>query len=214
MALRANINTENFLLTIPDEAGVVAWPDIFGNENAVEMEIGAGKGTFLLAAAEANRNINYLGIEYATAYAAFAADRLRRHDRLNARMVHAEADWWIRRHVPDASLAALHIYFPDPWPKVRHHKRRLIQDAFIPTVYRILRPGGQLRLVTDHAGYFAHMQEVLNKQPMLTESVFDAPRHVRQAGDTLLTGTNFERKYIAQGREFHALAYLKPAAGQ
>lgn len=212
MALRANLHPEKFLLTVPDETGLLAWPDIFENDHPVELEIGAGKGTFLLAAAEANRDINYVGIEYANAYAAFAADRLRRHDCINARMVHAEATWWIRCHVPDASLAALHIYFPDPWPKVRHHKRRLIQEAFIPTVQRILKPGGELRLVTDHAGYFAHMVEVLHKQNFLTQTTFDAAPHVRETDAGLLTGTNFERKYIAQQREFHALAYRKPDA--
>ena len=103
------------MLNIPDEAGKVGWGEIFGNEHPVELEIGAGKGTFLLGIAEAMPERNFVGIEYAKAYAEVAGDRLRRHQTANARMVHAEASWWIRCHVPDESLAGVHVYFPDPW---------------------------------------------------------------------------------------------------
>src|SRR4051812_38090078 len=164
MALRPNLKPAEFLLNLTDEAGRIRWTDIFGNDHPVELEIGSGKGTFLLAAAEANPAHNFVGIEYANAYAIFAADRLRRHNTVNARMVHAEASWWIRCHVPDASLAAVHVYFPDPWPKARHQKRRLVQVPFLKEVHRMLVPGGKLRLVTDHADYFAHMQKVLGEQ--------------------------------------------------
>jgi tRNA (guanine-N7-)-methyltransferase len=211
MALRPNLQPEPMLLRLPDEAGKIRWTDIFGNDHPVELEIGAGKGTFLLAIAQALPEHNYVGIEYAKAYAEFAADRLRRHHTLNARMVHAEATWWLRCHVPDASLAALHIYFPDPWPKTRHHKRRLIQRPFLKEVHRMLVPGGILRLVTDHADYFAHMQETLAAQSDLEVIAFDSPVPLKaDAPAGSIVGTNFERKYIAEGRTFHATAARKP----
>jgi tRNA (guanine-N7-)-methyltransferase len=211
MALRPNLQPEPMLLNLPDEAGKVVWSDIFQNDHPVELEIGAGKGTFLLAIAQAKPEHNYVGIEYARAYADFAADRLRRHQTANARMVHGEATWWVRCHVPDSSLAAVHIYFRDPWPKTKQQKRRLIQLPFLKEVYRVLVPGGKLRLVTDHAGYFAHMQETLAAQQDLQVVACDSP--VPLKGDApagSIVGTNFERKYIAEGRTFHATAAVKP----
>jgi tRNA (guanine-N7-)-methyltransferase len=211
MALRPNLQPAEFLLDAPDEAGKLSWQTIFGNEHPVELEIGSGKGTFLLAIAESKPEHNYIGIEYARAYAEFAADRLRRHDTRNARMVHAEASWWVRCHIPDSSIAAVHVYFPDPWPKARHHKRRLVQVPFTKEVHRILVPGGKLRLVTDHADYFAHMQQVLKEQTYLDVVEFDSPAPLKaNAPAGSIVGTNFERKYITEGRTFHAAAARKP----
>jgi len=210
MALRPNLQPDEMLLRIPDEAGKIRWVDIFGNEHPVELEIGSGKGTFLLGIAEALPEHNYVGIEYAKAYADFAADRLRRHQTTNARMVNAEAAWWIRCHVPDASLAAIHVYFPDPWPKTRHHKRRLVQPSFLKECFRMLVPGGKLRLVTDHADYFQHMVETLGGQTDLKVVAFESPVALKaDAPAGSIVGTNFERKYIAEGRTFHATMAVK-----
>jgi tRNA (guanine-N7-)-methyltransferase len=129
-------------------------------------------------------------------------------------MVHGEATWWIRCHVPDAALAAVHIYFPDPWPKARHNKRRIVQIPFIQEIHRVLTPGGKLRLVTDHADYFSHMQATLAAQSDLTIIPFDSPVPLKpdapEGSPPLLVGTNFERKYIAEGRPFYATAAQKP----
>jgi len=211
MALRDNLIVAPILLSAPDEAGRLSFADVFGNANPVELEIGSGKGTFLLGIATAQPQTNFIGIEWARAYAHFAADRLRRHARLNCRIVNGEAAWWIRCHVPDATLAAVHIYFPDPWPKARHHKRRLIQLPFLKEVHRILVPGGKLRLVTDHADYFAHMKQTLEAQQDLKIISFDSPvAPPNAAGQNLIVGTNFEKKYVAEGRSFNAIAAEKP----
>jgi tRNA (guanine-N7-)-methyltransferase len=210
MALRPNLVPEPMLLTLTDEAGRIAWKDIFGNEHPVELEIGSGKGTFLVAVGEARPEHNYVGIEYARQYAVFAADRLRRRGLMNTRMVHGEATWWMRCHVPDGSLAAVHVYFPDPWPKARHQKRRLVQLPFLKEVHRMLRPGGMLRLVTDHADYFTHMQAMLSQQSDLTVVPFESPVPLKaDAPEGSIVGTNFERKYIAEGRTFQATAAVK-----
>ncbi len=208
MALRGDLILEPILLSVADEAGVLNWGEVFGNDHPVELEIGSGKGTFLLAVSEAKAGVNFVGIEWAKAYAEFAADRLRRHGRMNCRIVHGEAGWWIRAHVPAGSLEAMHIYFPDPWPKTRHHKRRIIQLPFLKEVHRVLKPGGKLRLVTDHADYFAHMKETLGGQSDLKVTEFDSP--VAGMGEKgLMVGTNFEKKYIAEGRAFYAVAAVK-----
>jgi tRNA (guanine-N7-)-methyltransferase len=175
---------------------------LFGNDNPVELEIGIGKGTFLLDVARARTGTNFIGIEYANWYARYAADRLRRHGVTNARVARVEANFFIREFVADGSLSALHIYFPDPWPKKRHHKRRLIQDSFVPSMKRILVPGGRVNIVTDHEEYFEQIRQVLRASGM-TIVEYARPSNV---ADSEFVGTNFERKYRREGRPFHAIA--------
>ncbi|MFW6132955.1 MAG: tRNA (guanine(46)-N(7))-methyltransferase TrmB, partial [Planctomycetota bacterium] len=103
----------------------------------------------------------------------------------------------------------VHIYFPDPWPKRRHHRRRLIQPPFVDLLRRVLSPGGELLVVTDHLGYFEHIRRVLTDAPCFARIRF--PRMADATGEQV--GTNFERKYIAQGRAFYHLARLRYARG-
>ncbi len=136
----------------------VAWSTLFGNNNPVELEIGIGKGTFLTDQAKARPDTNFFGIEWARWFWRYASDRLRRNHCTNARTVRAEAGFFLKEHVPDGSLSVLHIYFPDPWPKARHHRRRLIQPVFMPIVERVLVAGGRLQVVTDHLDYWTHIE--------------------------------------------------------
>ena len=178
---------------------------LFENDNPVELEIGMGKGTFLTEQSLARPQTNFLGIEWANWYWRYASDRLRRHECLNARTVRAEAMFFIREHVADASLAVVHVYFPDPWPKKRHHKRRLIQEPFLQQVQRILVPGGRLQVVTDHADYFQQIEAVVTASPLKIIE-YNRPG---SAGEGEFVGTNFERKYRREGRPFHAIAAVK-----
>jgi tRNA (guanine-N7-)-methyltransferase len=189
--------------------GPVGLGAIFGNSRPVEIEIGTGKGTFLLARASARPEVNFLGIEWAKAYAAYAADRFRRAGLTNVRMLRCEAAHFFKVCLADApgSLWRVHIYFPDPWPKRRHHRRRLIQPAFIEQVRRTLRPGGQLIIVTDHLEYFEHIKRVVARVAGLAAAPM--PRMADRDGEVV--GTNFERKYIAQGRPFYKLVRLRYA---
>ncbi len=206
MALKSNLVTGSVLLSISDDVGLLNWHDIFLNDHPVEMEIGSGKGTFLMAAAAAFPDRNFLGIEWAKAYCDFAADRVRRHQLTNARMVRADANWWIRAHVPDQSISALHVYFPDPWPKKRHHKRRLIQTPFLQQAARILTSTGILRIVTDHAEYFEHIRAVTAEFTSMRETEFVSPLPM---ADGMLVGTNFEKKYMRENRSFNCIALIK-----
>lgn len=183
----------------------IDWREMFGNDHPVEMEIGCGKGTFITDQAKARPEVNFFGIEWANFYYRYAADRLRRHHCTNARMIRADAAFFVSELVPDASLDVLHIYFPDPWPKKRHHKRRLIQQPFIKQIERILKPGGLLKIVTDHLDYFEQI-EPLVKSSNLTVIDYNRPG---SAGDGEFVGTNFERKYRREGRPFYAIAARK-----
>ena len=176
----------------------IDWPQLFGNDHPVEMEIGMGKGTFLTEQAAARPDTNFFGIEWASWYWRYASDRLRRHRCLNVRTARAEAMFFIREHVADISLSVLHIYFPDPWPKKRHHKRRLIQEPFIKQVERILKAGGRLQVVTDHQDYFEQI-EIVVKTSALQIIEYNRPG---SAAEGEFVGTNFERKYRREGRPF------------
>jgi len=183
----------------------LSFPELFGNDHPVEIEIGTGKGTFLLEAAKAHSEINYLGIEWARWYWRYASDRLRRHACLNARTVRAEAVFFLQEFIPPATISVLHIYFPDPWPKKRHHKRRLIQPPFMELVERILIPGGRVQIVTDHQDYFEQIESVVKGSKL---KIIDYNRP-GSAAEGEFVGTNFERKYKREGRPFYALAATK-----
>ena len=185
----------------------IIWPDLYGNDHPVEMEIGMGKGTFLTEQAKARPGVNFFGIEWANFYWRYASDRLRRHKCDNARTVRAEALFFLREHVADASLSVIHVYFPDPWPKKRHHKRRLVQQPFLDQARRVLMPGGRLQVVTDHKGYWEeNIEPLVRAAAGFTVVDYNRPG---SAGDGEFVGTNFERKYQREGRPFYAIAAVR-----
>ncbi|HSZ55669.1 MAG TPA: tRNA (guanosine(46)-N7)-methyltransferase TrmB [Tepidisphaeraceae bacterium] len=183
----------------------IDWRELFGNEQPVELEIGMGKGTFLTEQARARPEVNFFGIEWARWYWRYASDRLRRNDCSNVRTVRAEAGYFLSEFVADGSLSVLHIYFPDPWPKTRHHKRRLVQEPFMRQVERVLVPGGRVQIVTDHQDYFEQIETVV-KASKLTVIDYNRPG---SASEGEFVGTNFERKYRREGRPFYAIAAVK-----
>ncbi|MFN4243463.1 MAG: tRNA (guanosine(46)-N7)-methyltransferase TrmB [Tepidisphaerales bacterium] len=183
------------------------WAQLFGNRNPVELEIGMGKGTFITEQARARPEVNFFGIEWARWFWRYASDRLRRNGCTNARTVRAEANYFLREFVPDGTISVLHVYFPDPWPKARHHKRRLIQPPFMQQVERVLVPGGRLQVVTDHAGYWEQIDAVV-RGSRLAVTAYERPG---SAGDGEVVGTNFERKYRREGRPFYAIAAVRPS---
>jgi len=178
---------------------------LFGNDHPVELEIGSGKGTFLIGQAKSRPGINFLGIEYARGFWRYASDRLRRAGCSNAHTVRAEAGFFLREFIGTSSLSAVHIYFPDPWPKKRHNKRRLIQLPFVLELARVLKPAGRLQIVTDHEDYYQQIQAVMMQSPF-TVVDYVPPDSV---GEGEFAGTNFERKYKKENRPFYALAAVK-----
>lgn len=185
----------------------IDWRALFGNDQPVELEIGSGKGTFLTEQAKARPDTNFFGIEWANWFYRYAADRLRRNNCMNARMVRAEAGFFLNEYVQNETISVMHIYFPDPWPKARHHRRRLIQPKFLPIVHRVLVPGGRVQIVTDHKGYWDE-----NIEPtMRAAEGFEIVDYARpgSANEGEFVGTNFERKYRREGRPFYAIAAVK-----
>jgi tRNA (guanine-N7-)-methyltransferase len=172
-----------------------------------EIEIGSGKGTFLLQQATLEPEINFLGFEWAGEFYRYAADRLRRRGIHNARIVHDDATEFIRCRCPDAVARVIHLYFSDPWPKNRHHKRRVVQDRTLAEFHRILQPGGELRLVTDHDELWAWYEDLAQRNAHLFDQRDFAPP--TSAGEGEIVGSNFERKYKREGRPFHAMMLMR-----
>lgn len=176
----------------------------------LEIEIGSGKGTFLVQQASLQPDTNFLGIEWAGEFWAYAADRVRRSGMTNVRLLHADGGEFLHWRVPSGSVRVVHLYFPDPWPKTRHHKRRMVSDRFLKDVERVLEAGGELRVVTDHSEYWAwmceHFARWLEGGAPFEEIGFERPH---SAGEGEVVGTNFERKYRREGRPFHAKAFRK-----
>jgi tRNA (guanine-N7-)-methyltransferase len=188
----------------------IDWAQLYGNDHPVELEIGMGKGTFLTEQAKARPEVNFFGIEWANWFWRYASDRLRRNGCTNARTIRAEAGYFLREFVRPASISVMHIYFPDPWPKSKHHRRRLIQPAFMPEVERVLVSGGRLQVVTDHREYFEQIEPTVRGSRL---TVVDYARP-GSAGDGEFVGTNFERKYRREGRPFYAIAGVKEGMGE
>jgi len=198
-------------LDVETLAKPIDWGGLFGRVAPVELEIGMGKGTFLTDQAKARPEVNFFGIEWARWFWRYASDRLRRNGCTNARTVRAEASFFLHEFVPPESISVLHIYFPDPWPKARHHKRRLIQPSFMPLVQRVLKPGGRIQVVTDHQGYWEENIEPTIRGAAEFLEVVDYNRP-GSATDGEFVGTNFERKYAREGRPFYAIAAVKTGA--
>jgi len=172
-----------------------------------EIEIGSGKGTFLVQQAPLKPNVNFLGIEWAGEFYRYAADRMRRRSLRNVRILRADATEFLRFWCADDVAAVIHLYFSDPWPKKRHHKRRVVQDYTLPEFHRVLQPGGELRLVTDHDDLWAWYEDHAARHAHLFERTrFDRPE---SAGDSEVVGTNFERKFREEGRAFHAMTLVR-----
>jgi tRNA (guanine-N7-)-methyltransferase len=188
--------------------GDFSWQRLFGNDRPVELEIGCGKAGFLLRRARENPDRNFLGIEWASEFYKYAVDRMERWRIPNVRILRTDAAHFIRVICPRASLAALHVYHPDPWPKKRHHKRRLFQSAFVDAAAQCLVPGGRWAVQTDHAQYFEVIRPLLLGHPLLEELRFDDPAYgVTSADDeSASVATNFEIKYRREGRAIYQLA--------
>ncbi len=190
----------------PPEGPLVAldWSALFGNTNPVEIEVGFGKGLFLLNASAARPDVNFVGIEIVRKYQLFTATRLAKRARRNVRVACADARILLRDHAPSESVRAVHVYFPDPWWKKRHHKRRVFTDEFAVQCARVLAPGGHLHVATDVEDYAQMVREVVAAHASLRE--LPAPEEKGPEND-LDYLTNFERKFRAQGKPIYRLLY-------
>lgn len=177
---------------------------IFGRSAPVEIEIGFGKGRFLLAAAAHWPDTNWLGIEYAGPCVQLVAERAAKRGLRNIRLIRADAALTVE-DLPDSSIRACHIYFPDPWPKKRHRKRRLIKQPFVERLFRTIAPGGWLHLATDFEDYFAEIVLAAQRAGfMLVDLPADGPE------DDEVFRTNYEKRFLERGTPIYRARFRRP----
>ncbi len=181
------------------------WAELFGDARPVEIEVGSGKGLFLASAASRNPERSYLGIELARKYARLAAERLVKRGIGNVRVWPGDARALLATRIPASSVRAVHVYFPDPWWKKRHKKRRVFTGALVDSVVRVLEPGGTLHVATDVEEYFHVIRELVAARPELSEQPAPPVREPEHDLDYL---TNFERKFRIEGRAIHRAWYV------
>ncbi len=177
-----------------DEDPILDVAAIFANHHPVEVELGFGKGRFLLDAAQRRPEHNFIGVEVAGKYLRLAHDRALKRGLTNLRFIHGDAREFVEFFLPAGAVHALHVYFPDPWPKKKHHKRRLLDEGFFEEALRVLEVSGRLWIATDHDDYFEAILEGLEaavERFTLVEAVWD--------GAT----TNYEDKFVSLGSTIH-----------
>lgn len=182
----------------------VPWDAIFGNDHPVEVEIGPGRGELLLAAAAATPTANFFAVEHGARAAAAIMSAARARALANVRVVAGDARCVIARLIPARSVAVYRVFFPDPWPKTRHRRRRLMTDGFAAALARTLVGGGVLHLASDLAS-------VVNAYavPLLGAGLVRVPEATLPADRPT---TAFERKYAPGGPVY--ACFRRPAASE
>ena len=194
-------------LKAEDLDGKIDFFQIFGRAGPVHIEIGCGKAAFLLNQARTQPEVNFLGIERASRYYRFAVDRIGRWGLTNVRIIRTDAVHFLTNFVPDDSVDCFHIYFPDPWPKKRHHKRRLLCSANLEQLFRCLKIGGTMKIVTDYAEYFELIKQLIEANKSRLKPTEFLPAASADQGEWV--GTNFERKYLSEKRPIYPIAARK-----
>jgi tRNA (guanine-N7-)-methyltransferase len=173
--------------------------EMFPAPQPLEVELGAGDGSFLAQWAALHPERNFIGVERLLGRLRKLDRKARRHGLRNLRLMRIEASYFLEYLLPPGSVTALHLYFPDPWPKRRHLKNRLVNPAFAAAAARALAPGGVVWLRTDHGNYFAQMQGVFGAAPLF--------RPVETPEDLHTVTTDFEREFNQRGIATHRAAY-------
>jgi tRNA (guanine-N7-)-methyltransferase len=193
-----------YLLTTPEVPGILNWTDFFRRDRPVEVEIGFGKGMFLVNAALRNPEVNFVGVEIARKYQLFTATRLAKRGLTNVRLAKSDARQFFRDYVGPSSVDAIHVYFPDPWWKKRHLKRRVFTEDFACQCERVLKPAGRLWIATDVEEYFRAIVAIVEQTTRLRPAGLSARSGCDSREDYL---TNFERKFRLQGKEIHQASF-------
>jgi tRNA (guanine-N7-)-methyltransferase len=164
---------------------------VFARSQPIEVDLGSGKGAFLLWAARTRPEVNFLGVDRMMGRTRKLAGKVERAQLTNVRLLRIEGSYFVEYLAPAGSISAYHIYFPDPWPKRRHHSRRLVQEEFVRSLRRSLVDGGVVNVATDHADYAEGIKETMQASGRF--------REVSPVAPPIEGRTDFEKQYLAAG---------------
>jgi len=182
---------EKFLIVPDDWTRPIVPADHFGCPGPVEVDLGCGKGRFLVARAKAHPQTLFLGLDRMLLRLRKVDKMIAREGLTNVRLLRIEASYGLEYLLPPASVSTFYIFFPDPWPKRKHHRRRLVNEGFLSSLYRVLVPGGRVHLATDHPDYFTHMQRVFARDERFASiPPLELPPEQH---------TDFEREFLGRG---------------
>lgn len=177
---------------------------VFGRKAPLVLEIGSGMGEGTAEIARAHPETDFIAIEVHGPGVGSLLNRIEAEKLTNLRVLRHDAVEALEHMIPDAGLAGIHLFFPDPWPKKRHHKRRLVQPAFASLAARKLAPGGVLHAATDWPEYAAHMLAVFSAEPLLQNTAAGyAPR------PAMRPQTKFERRGVKLGHAVRDLLFRR-----
>lgn len=178
---------------------------LFGNSHPVEVEFGCGKGKFLIERASQDPHTNFVGLDWSPKWASKSIERSRSKNLPNLKFFRMTAEESMQAF-PSGKISVLHIYFPDPWPKRRHHRRRLITPEFLALVYERLIPGGLMELATDHEDYWQVICCAVSRSLPLWKRMRSAlNQRIRHPE----IKTHYELKYEGEGRSLYYLELQK-----
>lgn len=180
---------------------------IFPAASPLEVDLGCGDGSFLLAMAAEFPERSFLGVERLLGRARKVCRRAARADLKNIKVLRLESRYTVEWLLAPESVSRLHLLCPDPWPKVRHHRRRLVQQEFLTAVERVLVPGGEFLFKTDHAEYFEWVRREIADHGVLTE--LDWPEEA-----FFYPKTDFQEYWESQGKEIYQARYCRPLQGR
>jgi tRNA (guanine-N7-)-methyltransferase len=196
------MRTDDPSIIFSDPCARLDWPEIFGNNHPIELDLGAGDGGFALAYARQHPDINLLAVERLLGRVRKIEKRAVRFGVANLRVLRLEFGYTVKYLFPPESISIAHILFPDPWPKRRHWPRRLIQAPFVRDLAAALRPSGELRFTKDHAHYFETAQEAVREADVLQP----APEWNWSADPK----TDFQQTFDAEGRATYRARWVRP----
>jgi tRNA (guanine-N7-)-methyltransferase len=179
---------------------------LFGRKAPIVLEIGFGNGDSLVVQAAASPEKNFLGIEVHDPGIGHCLIRAQDAGISNLRLIAHDAIEVLEKQIPEASLQRINLYFPDPWPKKRHHKRRIVQPRFLDLCERLLEPAGGIHIATDWANYAEHIDEVFS-----ADSRFTCTERREHDGDNPFERpmTKFEKRGLREGNRIHDWKFEK-----
>lgn len=199
-------NADQWMLELPPGVEPIDWQALFGRRAPLELEIGCGKGLFLLNAARRDPDANFVGIEVARKFAIQSASRLAKRAVPNARVLCADARVLVAYRLAEASVRRIHVLFPDPWWKKRHRKRRVFTPEFVIHCGRVLEPGGEVHVATDVQEYFRDIEALFAAHSDLASRPVAEPAEPSHDMDYL---TNYERRSRKAGKPVFRVRYAK-----